>query len=103
MNARLKRLGSEFVVNSDDVANRVRKIMVEVLDLPRSPDDIGFEISLYSPQIQLDSLHLLQLLVAVEEEFGGRIDDEDVMDADLRTVGDLVALVRQHIAAEETA
>jgi acyl carrier protein len=90
-------------VNGDNVANRVRKIMVEVLDLPLSPEDIGLDVSLYSPRIQLDSLHLLQLLVALEEEFGGRIDDEDVMDADLRTVGDIVALVRQRMATEEMA
>jgi len=90
-------------VNGDDVANRVRKIMVDVLDLSLNPEDIGLGVSLYSPQIQLDSLHLLQLLVAVEDEFGGRIDDEDVMNADLRTVGDLVGLVRQSTAALEQA
>jgi len=87
---------------NDDVPTRVRKIMVEVLDLAMDPEDIALSLSLYSPQIQLDSLHLLQLLVAVEEEFGTRIDDEDVMDTDLRVVGDVVALVRHAVGADAT-
>ena len=91
-------------MNGDDVANRVRKIMVDVLDLAVHPEDIGADVSLYSPRIQLDSLHLLHLLVAVEDEFGCQIDDEDAMNADLRTVGDLVALVQDSMdTAEETA
>ncbi|MFJ1749556.1 acyl carrier protein [Streptomyces sp. NPDC088116] len=83
--------------NDEDIADRVRKIMVDVLDLRLSPDEIGRGVSLYSPTIQMDSLNLLQLLVAVEEEFGGRIEDEDVMEADLRTVGDIIELVRAHV------
>ncbi|MFJ9468110.1 phosphopantetheine-binding protein [Streptomyces caniferus] len=87
----------------DDMANRARKIMVDVLDLRLSPEEIGDDISLYSPMIQLDSLNLLQLLLAVEEEFGGHIEDEDVMEADLETVGDLIGLIRQHAQTTEAA
>lgn len=87
----------------DDMANRARKIMVDVLDLRLSPEEIGDGISLYSPMIQLDSLNLLQLLLAVEEEFGGHIEDEDVMEADLETVGDLIGLIRQHAQTIEAA
>ncbi|MDX3225477.1 phosphopantetheine-binding protein [Streptomyces sp. ME19-01-6] len=77
----------------DEVADRVRKLMVDVLDLRLSPEEITPDIALYSPTIQLDSLNLLQLLVAVEEEFGCHIEDEDVMEVDLETVGDLLDLV----------
>jgi acyl carrier protein len=83
--------------NDEDIADRVRKIMADVLDLRLSPEEIGVGASLYSPTIQMDSLNLLQLLVAVEEEFGGRIEDEDVMEADLRTVGDIIELVQRHV------
>ncbi|MFF9064200.1 phosphopantetheine-binding protein [Streptomyces sp. NPDC014891] len=86
----------------DDVATKVRALMVDALDLRLDPRDIGPQTSLYSPMIQLDSLNLLQLLLAVENEFGGHIEDEDVMEADLETVGDLVALVRRHIAGLRT-
>jgi acyl carrier protein len=86
----------------DELASTVRKIMIDVLDLRLSPEDIRDEISLYSPTIQLDSLNLLQLLLAVEDEFGGHIDDEDVMEADLESVGDLIALVSRHVRENRT-
>ncbi|GGT66650.1 MULTISPECIES: phosphopantetheine-binding protein [Streptomyces] len=86
-------------MNSNDyeLAGVVRKLMVDVLDLRLSPEEIKDGMSLYSPTIQLDSLNLLQLLLAVEDEFGGHIDDEDVMEADLETVGDLIGLVSRHV------
>ncbi|MEU8622523.1 phosphopantetheine-binding protein [Streptomyces sp. NPDC048623] len=90
------------MLNDDDVAMRVREIMVEALDLRLDPADIDAGVSLYSPVIQLDSLNLLQLLLAVEAEFGGHIEDEDVMEADLETVGDVVDLVRRHVGTLRT-
>lgn len=90
------------MLNDDDVAIRVREIMVEALDLRLNPEDIDTGVSLYSPVIQLDSLNLLQLLLAVEAEFGGHIEDEDVMEADLETVGDVIDLVRRHVGALRT-
>ncbi|MEW1583174.1 phosphopantetheine-binding protein [Streptomyces microflavus] len=85
------------MLNDDELASRVRELMVESLDLRLSPEAIGNEVSLYSPVIQLDSLNLLQLLLAVETEFGGQIEDEDVMEADLENVGDFIGLVRRHV------
>ncbi|WP_416979253.1 phosphopantetheine-binding protein [Streptomyces sp. T028] len=90
------------MMNDDDVAIRVREIMVEALDLRLNPEDIDPGVSLYSPVIQLDSLNLLQLLLAVEAEFGGQIEDEDVMEADLENVGDVIELVRRHVGALRT-
>ncbi|MDT0547357.1 phosphopantetheine-binding protein [Streptomyces lonegramiae] len=86
----------------DEIADRVRKIMVDVLDLRLNPEEITSDIPLYSPTIQLDSLNLLQLLVAVEEEFGRHIEDEDVMEADLVTVGDLLRLVQGQVGGPRT-
>ncbi|MGV9878658.1 phosphopantetheine-binding protein [Streptomyces sp. NPDC003006] len=83
--------------NDHELAGVVRKLMADVLDLRLSPEEIKDSMSLYSPTIQLDSLNLLQLLLAVEDEFGGHIDDEDVMEADLETVGDLIRLVSRHV------
>jgi acyl carrier protein len=41
----------------------------------------------------MDSLSLLHVIVALEQQFGIEIDDEDVMATDLDTVGSLVGLV----------
>lgn len=88
------------MIGSDDhIARRVREIMVDVLDLRLSPADLRDDISLYSPVIRLDSLNLLQLLMAVETEFGGHIEDEDIMEADLENVGDLITLISRNMPA----
>ena len=83
--------------DGEEIAIRTRKIMIEVLSLRLNPEDIRDDMSLYSPRIQLDSLSMLQLLLAVEDEFDVQLDDEDVMEADLRTVGDLMQLLRRSI------
>ena len=78
-------------------ATRVKAIMVRILDLDVPPEQIPDEQPLYSSAIRLDSLTLLQLLVAFEAEFGCQIDDEDVMAADLRNVASLLRLVEDKL------
>ncbi len=76
-------------------AARVKRTLGRVLDLDEAESVLRDSSSLYSAEIRLDSLALLRLLVLLEEEFGIEIDDEDVMDADLDTVGSLVGLVEE--------
>jgi acyl carrier protein len=68
--------------------------MVETLDLSIEPENITDETPLYASVIRLDSLGLLHLMVALENEFDCQIDDEDVMEADLTTVASVIELVR---------
>ncbi len=81
----------------ETTADRVKKKMVEALDLDVGSDQLDDGMSLYTSVVQLDSMNLLGLIVALEEEFGGQLDDEDVMDADLGTVGDIVGLVDERL------
>ncbi|MEV4754495.1 phosphopantetheine-binding protein [Micromonospora sp. NPDC049559] len=85
--------------NSDDprakeVADRVKDIVIHVLELHVDRAQLTDDVPLYSSALRLDSLALLHLLVRFEQEFGIEIDDEDVMNAELRDVGSLVELVR---------
>ena len=79
-------------MTSDSTGARVKAIMVQVLDLDVLPEQIDDELPLYSSSIRLDSLGFLHLIIALEEEFGRQIDDEDVMEADLETVASLIQL-----------
>jgi acyl carrier protein len=72
---------------------RIKEVFVENLDLALDAGQLVDDMSLYSPVIQMDSMALLQLLVALEKEFEIEIDDEDVMNTDLTTVGSLVEMV----------
>lgn len=80
--------------SSDEWGTRVKGILVDVLDLDIRPAELADDVSLYSSTLQMDSMTLLHLLVTFEAEFGIEIDDEDVMNATLDTVGSLVGLVR---------
>lgn len=87
-------------MKSENIATHVKAIMVQVLDLDIHPEQIDDELSLYSSRIRLDSLGFLHLIIALEEEFGCQIDDEDVMEADLETVGSLIKLFEDRLIVE---
>jgi acyl carrier protein len=82
-----------------DLPHRVKRTMVETLDLSIEPESIAEDTPLYASVIRLDSLGLLHLMVALENEFGCQIDDEDVMEADLTTVASVIELVRGKVSA----
>ena len=87
-------------MTNESIAARIKAIMVQVLDLDLSPEQIDDELPLYSSSIRLDSLGFLHLVIALEAEFGYQLDDEDVMEADLETVGNLIQLFEDKLVAE---
>ena len=85
---------------NERTASRVKAIMAQVLDLDLPPQQIDDELPLYSSSIRLDSLGFLHLVVALEAEFGRQLEDEDVMQANLETVGNLIQLVEDKLVTE---
>jgi acyl carrier protein len=82
-----------------DLAQKVKQVMVEVLDLDIPPAQLTDDVPLYSTLIRLDSLTLLHLLTELEKAFSCQIDDEAVMAAELTDVGSIVSLVAAQVAA----
>lgn len=64
---------------------RVRDIIVDQLDV--DPDEVTMEAS-FKDDLDADSLDLVELIMAFEEEFGGEISDEQT--EKMVTVGDVV-------------
>jgi acyl carrier protein len=64
---------------------RVRGIIVDQLGV--SPDEVTMEAN-FRDDLEADSLDLVELIMAFEEEFGGEITDEDAQK--ILTVGDAV-------------
>lgn len=64
---------------------RVRNIIVEQLDV--KPEDVTMDAS-FKDDLDADSLDLVELIMAFEEEFGGEISDEESQA--MATVGDVV-------------
>ncbi|MGC7102561.1 radical SAM protein [Amycolatopsis lurida] len=78
-------------------ATRVKVVLTRTLDLALPAEDITDDQPLYTSVIGLDSMGLLQVLLALEAEFAIHIDDEDVLAADLRDVSSLIGLVEDKL------
>ncbi len=70
---------------ANDTFSRVQAIIVEQLGVDE--DEVTMEAS-FRDDLEADSLDLVELIMAFEEEFGGEISDDEAQN--LTTVGDVV-------------
>jgi acyl carrier protein len=85
---------------SDPIVGRVLAIVTRVAGARRTPPAAGPETALADGGFWLDSVDLLELVVACEHEFGLRLDPEMDLSPDaLRTVATVADLVRRRLPA----
>lgn len=73
--------------------DRVRDIIVDLLGV--EPEKVVPEAR-FREDLEADSLDLVELIMAFEEEFGGEISDEDAQT--ITTVGEAVTYVSERMA-----
>ncbi len=73
------------------VEERVVEIIVDQLGV--DPEEVTMEAR-FREDLEADSLDLVELMMAFEEEFGGEISDEEAMS--IETVGQAVELLKQY-------
>jgi len=76
-----------------DVFERVKKIVVENLDVE---GDKVTESASFIDDLGADSLDLVELVMAFEEEFNIEIPDD--VQENIRTVGDAVTHIKAHVS-----
>lgn len=79
-----------------DLYERIRVIIVEQLGVDEdkvAPD------ARFREDLEADSLDLVELIMAMEDEFGGEISDEEAQQ--LKTVGQAVDYLQQRMEASE--
>ncbi|MFD3156530.1 acyl carrier protein [Haloimpatiens sp. FM7330] len=74
------------------IFDKVKKIIVEQLSLDE--EEIKMESS-FIDDLGADSLDIVELVMALEEEFDMEIPDEDA--EKVSTVGDVVEYIKQHV------
>lgn len=73
---------------NEELYNRIKDIIVDILaiDAEKVTPEANFRVDLGA-----DSLDLVELIMAFEDEFGGRISDDDARS--ITTVGEAVAYI----------
>jgi acyl carrier protein len=72
-----------------DIQERVTSIVVELLGVDE--ERVTLEAR-FREDLEADSLDLVELIMAFEEEFGGEISDEDAQE--INTVGDAIQYIQ---------
>jgi len=77
---------------SNDIFEKVKAIIVEQLGVDE--EKVTPEAR-FREDLEADSLDLVELIMAFEEEFGGEISDEEAQG--ITTVGEAVAYLEKHL------
>ena len=80
------------VTELDDVETRVLTVVQDVLGLDEVPQDLECSIA---EELALDSLDQLSLFMALEDEFGGHVKEEDA--EKISTLRDIVEYVQKWV------
>jgi len=78
-----------------EVFERTKSIIVDLLGV--DPDKVTMEAS-FREDLEADSLDLVELIMAFEEEFGGEISDEEAQK--ITTVGEAVQYIKERMMGE---
>jgi acyl carrier protein len=76
----------------DEISAGLAEILEEVAGV--SPDDVSSEKS-FTDDLDVDSLSMVEVVVAAEEKFSVKIPDNEVQN--LKTVGDAVGYIEKNI------
>ena len=79
-----------------DAFEKTSEIIVEQLGV--DPEKVTMEAR-FREDLEADSLDLVELIMAFEDEFGGEISDEEAQQ--LKTVGDVVTYLQGRMDAGE--
>jgi len=88
---------------SDDaqLKTRIKEAMIEELMLQETPDEIADDSPLFGPEgVGLDSVDALQLVVALEKNFGLKIADAEAAKGVLESVNTIAAAIEAQPAAD---
>ena len=78
-------------MDNDAVFDKIKEILVEQLGVEE--EDVTMESS-FTDELNADSLDIVELVMAMEQEFGISIPDEEA--ERIRTVGDAVEFVKNN-------
>jgi acyl carrier protein len=87
------------VTNRDEQSRRVKELIVRRLKLDMDPTTIENAAPLFGEGLGLDSIDALELVLGLEQEFGIKVEDEEVGVKAFASVDALVDFIEQKKSA----
>lgn len=84
---------AEHVARREAVLARLRSVLVTALKVALPPEQIELDAPLFGTGLGLDSVDAVELVVAIETEFGLHLPEGSAGPSEFRTVHSLVELV----------
>lgn len=81
--------------NDRELISQVKSMIVRALKLKIQPDSIDSDKPLFGGGLGLDSIDALELVIALEKEFGARISDSTVGKKVLVSVKTIVDYIKE--------
>ena len=83
--------------NPTELIGQVKRMLVENLMLQISAEEIGDDQPLFGPGgLGLDSVDALQLVVALDKNYGLKLSDTEVARKAMQTVNTIAAAIQEH-------
>ena len=82
--------------NREDILNSITDILHK-LELINNADVLNENTGLLGRGVGMDSVEVLQMVAAIEEEFDLTIDDEDLLPIHFRTISNLITFIDQRL------
>jgi len=87
------------MTDPNDLRTQIKRMLVENLMLQYSAEEIGDEQALFGPDsLGLDSVDALQLVVALDKNYGLKVPDPEAARKILQSVSTMAAAVEKHRA-----
>ena len=84
------------MIDREPLLEKLRGILTEVVGAARVPPDLGVDMALGDGGLWLDSVELLQVVLASEAAFGITFEPaQDLVGDGLRTLGTLADVIRK--------
>jgi acyl carrier protein len=87
--------------NPTELKTQIKRLLVENLMLQSKAEEIADDLPLFGPgSLGLDSVDALQLVVALDKNYGLKIPDPEAAKKVLQSVNTIVAALEQRISGQ---
>ena len=94
---------ADMIARREEVLERIRRMLIVSLGLRRDPGEIDPDTSLFGTGLGIDSVDAVEIVVALEIDFGLKLTEPVQRRIALRNVNTLVDVVLSHEEAKRAA